>query len=81
MMVQERPIVAVTMGDPAGIGPEIIVGVWPDRRVHERLDGIIEIVSDNPAYKDVAYRITKAALDDSKIKVFGRVMKVLQNIS
>ncbi len=27
----------MTMGDPAGIGPEIIVGVWSERRIHERL--------------------------------------------
>jgi len=29
------------MGDPAGIGPEIIVGVWPDRRIHERLRPVV----------------------------------------
>ena len=25
-----HPIVAVTMGDPAGIGPEILARAWPD---------------------------------------------------
>jgi 4-hydroxythreonine-4-phosphate dehydrogenase len=29
------------MGDPAGIGPEIIVGVWPNRRVHGRLRPVV----------------------------------------
>jgi 4-hydroxythreonine-4-phosphate dehydrogenase len=32
-----KPILAVTMGDPAGIGPEIIVGAWSNGEIHERL--------------------------------------------
>jgi 4-hydroxythreonine-4-phosphate dehydrogenase len=31
---EKRPLLAVTMGDAAGIGPEIIVRAWSDRRVH-----------------------------------------------
>jgi len=30
-----KPILAVTMGDPAGVGPEVIVKAWADSRVHE----------------------------------------------
>ena len=30
-----RPLIALTMGDPAGIGPEIIVGAWTETVVHE----------------------------------------------
>jgi 4-hydroxythreonine-4-phosphate dehydrogenase len=30
-----KPLLAVTMGDPAGIGPEVIVGAWGDPRVHD----------------------------------------------
>ncbi len=30
----QRPRLAITVGDPAGVGPETIVGVWPDTRVH-----------------------------------------------
>jgi 4-hydroxythreonine-4-phosphate dehydrogenase len=30
-----KPILAITMGDPAGIGPEVIVRAWSDVRVHE----------------------------------------------
>jgi 4-hydroxy-L-threonine phosphate dehydrogenase PdxA len=30
-----RPLIAVTMGDPAGIGPEIIVGAWAETIIHE----------------------------------------------
>lgn len=30
----DRPLIAITTGDPAGIGPEIIVAAWADPRVH-----------------------------------------------
>jgi len=30
----DRPLIAITTGDPAGIGPEIIVAAWSDPRVH-----------------------------------------------
>ena len=29
-----KPILAVTMGDPAGVGPEVIVKAWAEPRVH-----------------------------------------------
>jgi 4-hydroxythreonine-4-phosphate dehydrogenase len=32
--VIELPLVALTMGDVAGIGPEVIVKAWADRRLH-----------------------------------------------
>jgi 4-hydroxy-L-threonine phosphate dehydrogenase PdxA len=34
-MNDQRPLIAITMGDPAGIGPEIIVGAWAETVVHE----------------------------------------------
>ncbi len=34
-MDTKKPLIAVTMGDPAGIGPEIIVGAWTETVVHE----------------------------------------------
>ena len=34
-MDTKKPLIAVTMGDPAGIGPEIIVGTWSETLVHE----------------------------------------------
>jgi 4-phospho-D-threonate 3-dehydrogenase / 4-phospho-D-erythronate 3-dehydrogenase len=30
-----KPLIAVTMGDPAGIGPEIIVGAWTETIVYD----------------------------------------------
>ena len=35
MAEQYRPITAITMGDPAGIGPEIVVGTMLDKGIHE----------------------------------------------
>jgi len=34
-MAESRPLIVVTMGDPAGIGPEIIVGSWAETVLHE----------------------------------------------
>ena len=34
-MPEPRPVIALTMGDPAGVGPEIIVGAWPETVVHD----------------------------------------------
>ncbi len=34
-MNDSKPLIAVTIGDPAGIGPEIIVGAWSETVVHE----------------------------------------------
>jgi 4-hydroxythreonine-4-phosphate dehydrogenase len=34
-MPTSKPLLALTMGDPAGIGPEVIAGVWADPRVHD----------------------------------------------
>ncbi|PSP95447.1 4-hydroxythreonine-4-phosphate dehydrogenase PdxA [Halobacteriales archaeon QS_4_62_28] len=36
-MSTQKPIVAVTMGDPAGIGSEIIIKAYPDLREHARV--------------------------------------------
>jgi len=33
---KDKPLLAVTMGDPAGVGPETIVGAWSDQALHER---------------------------------------------
>jgi len=34
-MRDSRPSIALTLGDPAGIGPEIVAGAWPETVVHE----------------------------------------------
>jgi 4-hydroxythreonine-4-phosphate dehydrogenase len=37
MTPSSKPILAVTMGDPAGVGPEVIVAAWADARVHAQV--------------------------------------------
>jgi len=32
--LEDRPRIAITMGDPAGVGPEIIVKMFQDRSVY-----------------------------------------------
>lgn len=34
-MHTQRPLLAITMGDPSGVGPETVVGAWGDPRIHE----------------------------------------------
>ena len=34
-MPPKRPLIAVTQGDPAGVGPEIIVAAWKEPAVHQ----------------------------------------------
>ncbi|MGA2031162.1 MAG: 4-hydroxythreonine-4-phosphate dehydrogenase PdxA [Thermoguttaceae bacterium] len=34
-MTQAKPQIAITLGDPAGVGPQIIVGAWAETVVHE----------------------------------------------
>ena len=34
-MERKKPLIAVTQGDPAGVGPEIIVGAWAETVVHD----------------------------------------------
>jgi 4-hydroxythreonine-4-phosphate dehydrogenase len=37
MTASDKPRIAVTMGDPAGVGPEVIVAAWADRSIHARV--------------------------------------------
>ena len=31
----QKPLLAITLGDPAGVGPEVVVKAWGDQRVHD----------------------------------------------
>ncbi len=33
--MKQKPFIAITLGDPAGVGPEIIVGAWTETVVHD----------------------------------------------
>lgn len=34
MVSPPKPLIALTLGDPAGVGPEIIAGAWPHAELH-----------------------------------------------
>ena len=41
MELQTRPLLAITMGDPSGVGPEVIVGALTKRRVREACRALV----------------------------------------
>ena len=55
-----RPVTAITMGDPAGIGPEIVVGAMLDKELHECCKPFV---------------IGSIAIMDRAAKVLGRELK------
>jgi len=36
-----KPWIAITMGDPAGVGPETIAALWPDKSFHQACQGLV----------------------------------------
>lgn len=55
-----RPVTAITMGDPAGIGPEIVVGTMLDNEIHECCRPFV---------------IGSAAIMDKAAKILGKELK------
>ena len=55
--MDERPFVAITMGDPAGIGPEVTAKALLDERVYERCR---PFVVGSPEAMDDALRLSNA---------------------
>ena len=39
--MMQKPLVAITMGDPAGVGPETIVGAWADPVFHDHCRAVV----------------------------------------
>lgn len=61
-----RPVIAIVMGDPAGIGPELIVKVLADDSLHDRcrpfIIGDLRVMRDTAASLNAALRFL--AVDD-----------------
>jgi 4-hydroxythreonine-4-phosphate dehydrogenase len=51
-----RPRLAITLGDPAGIGPETIAGAWSDPAVH---DACLPLVVGHPAIVERAAQLLR----------------------
>jgi 4-hydroxythreonine-4-phosphate dehydrogenase len=73
MPESNRPLLAITMGDPAGVGPEVIVGAWSDPRIHEQTR---PIVLGHPEILRRAVRLLQ-----SKLEVVEVAESSLGNIS
>ncbi len=54
-----KPVIAITMGDPTGIGPEIIAGAWADTGLH---DGCRAVVLGHPVLMARAAELIGAPL-------------------
>jgi 4-hydroxythreonine-4-phosphate dehydrogenase len=63
MRPSKKPVVAITMGDPAGIGPEITVATLMEKKVYEESDpfliGSIDIVKRAMKIKNSNFEINK----------------------
>src|SRR6188768_3455596 len=40
-MSSNKPLLAITQGDPAGVGPEAIVGAWRGPAMHEHCHAVV----------------------------------------
>jgi 4-hydroxythreonine-4-phosphate dehydrogenase len=62
-----KPIIAITMGDPASIGPEIAVKALLEKNIHEICKPVL--VGDVSVFEDIIKRLKL----DAKINVIDRV--------
>src|SRR5258708_20307297 len=58
------PVIAITMGDPAGIGPEVIAKALTHKEVHEKC---LPLVIGDVERMETAVRITKSPLSVEQI--------------
>jgi len=77
----DRPIIAITMGDPAGIGPEIIIKTLSDASFYVKSKPVVIGVSEylNKALKIIDFRLLTSPisnLNDARFK-FG-IIDVLE---
>jgi 4-hydroxythreonine-4-phosphate dehydrogenase len=64
-MIESKPLLAVTMGDPAGVGPEVIVGAWSEERIHH---GARLFVVGHPEVFRRAAKLLKRDLDLAELQ-------------
>ena len=64
-----RPLIAIPSGDPAGVGPEIVLGALNDKALHKSARmlvigdvGVLQRANDYPNVRALSRnRVTKAA--------------------
>lgn len=63
-MKRAKPLIAVTLGDPAGVGPEIIAGAWTETVLH---DWCRPLVVGNPEVLRRAVALWQTGLEVAEI--------------
>jgi 4-hydroxythreonine-4-phosphate dehydrogenase len=61
MTQSNRPLLAITMGDPAGVGPEVIIGAWGNQTIHEATRPVVV------GHPEILRRATKLLNRDIRI--------------
>jgi 4-hydroxythreonine-4-phosphate dehydrogenase len=61
MTAPDKPLLAITMGDPAGIGPEVIVGAWTNVHVHDRVRPFVV------GHPDILRRAARLLLSNARV--------------
>ncbi|MDN5331707.1 MAG: 4-phospho-D-threonate 3-dehydrogenase / 4-phospho-D-erythronate 3-dehydrogenase, partial [Tepidanaerobacteraceae bacterium] len=64
--MQKRPLIAITAGDPAGVGPEIVVKALSNKELYEKVKPVV-ICSKNIIEK--ALEITKVKMDVCPVEI------------
>jgi 4-hydroxythreonine-4-phosphate dehydrogenase len=62
--LEQKPLLAVTMGDPTGVGPETIVGAWANPALH---DMCRMVVVGRPAVIRRAVALLNCAIDVTQV--------------
>lgn len=65
-MDELRPIIGITMGDPAGIGPEIIVKALQKREIYTECRPIV--IGDFNVMEDASKNITKSCVEIHRVE-------------
>ncbi|STU90963.1 4-hydroxythreonine-4-phosphate dehydrogenase [Klebsiella pneumoniae subsp. pneumoniae] len=78
MSAEKKPVVAITIGDPAGIGPEITVATMMDKSVYDEckpfLIGSVPIISRAMKIMGCDFAIHKIAIRRRPVLAGGRWM-------
>lgn len=78
MSAEKKPVVAITIGDPAGIGPEITVATMMDKSVYDEckpfLIGSVPIISRAMKIMGCDFAIHKLPIRRRLVSAGGRWM-------
>jgi 4-hydroxythreonine-4-phosphate dehydrogenase len=76
-MAESRPRIALTLGDPSGIGPEIVAGAWPENELHRHCRPLVighpAILRKALALRGVRAEVVEVEQPDDAIALPDRV--------